>query len=424
MRALSLGRLVAGSAAGRAGGARQVDPAFGGGSDAETVTGVEVDSRRIAPGDLFVAVSGGEAFLADARSRGAAATLVPDDAFAALAALGSAVRARSDARVVAITGSVGKTSTKDILAALLRGRLRTVAAPDGYNNEVGLPLTLCRIEPDTEVVVTEMAMRGPGQIRDLARVALPQLGVITSIAPVHLEQLGSLENIARAKAELLDELPAGAVAVLPQDAPELEPFVPEGLDVRRFASPEAEVRDGQTYVHWQGGDVVFSFAARHQAANAAAALTAAEALGVEPPREPVEVAFSRLRSQETELPGGGLLINDAWNANPVAMRAALAHLRDRANGRRTVAILGEMAELGAEAPRYHAEIGRAAEGIDLVLGVGELARGYEPDEWAPTAADAVQTALALVRPGDAILVKGSRSVGLEVVAEALAEAGA
>src|SRR5262249_48538055 len=275
------------------------------------------------------------------------------------------------------------------------------------------------IEPETEVVVTEMAMRGSGQIRDLARVARPDLGVITSIAPVHLEQLGSLENIARAKAELLDELPAGAVAVLPEDAPELEPFVPEGLDVRRFASPEAEVREDRTHVRWHGRDVVFGFAARHQAANAAAALTAAEALGVEPPGEPVEVGFSRWRSQETELPGGGLLVNDAWNANPMAMHAALAHLLERANGRRTVAILGAMAELGPEAPRYHEEIGREAERVDVVLGVGELARHYAPGEWAPTAEEAVQLARGVVRPGDAILVKGSRSVGLEIVPDAL-----
>jgi len=389
--------------------------------DAEAVTGVDVDSRRIRPGDLFVAVSGGEEFLGDARSRGAAATLVPDDAHAALAALGSAVRARSDARVVAITGSVGKTSTKDILAALLRTRFRTVAAPDGFNNEIGLPLTLSRIEPETEVVVTEMAMRGPGQIRDLARIARPDLGVITSIAPVHLEQMGSLENIARAKAELLDELPAGAVAVLPEAAAVLEPFVPDGLDVRRFREPEAEVRDGRMHLRWHGEEIVFGFAARHQATNAAAALTAAEALGVEPPREPVEVEFSLWRSQETELPGGGLLINDSWNANPVAMRAALAHLRERAGDRRTVAILGEMAELGPEAPRYHEEIGREAEAVDLVLGIGELARHYRPDEWARTAAEAREVALGLVRPGDAILVKGSRSVGLEAVADALLE---
>jgi UDP-N-acetylmuramoyl-tripeptide--D-alanyl-D-alanine ligase len=390
-----------------------------GDADTDAVTGVQVDSRLVQPRDLFVALSGGEAFIDDARARGAAATLVPDDAHAALAELGRAVRARSDARVVAITGSVGKTSTKDILAALLRPHLRTVEAPRGFNNEIGLPLTLCRVEPDSEVVVTEMAMRGAGQIRDLARIARPHLGVITSIAPVHLEQLGSLENIARAKAELLDELPEGAVAVLPEDAPELEPFVPDGLDVRRFGHPEAEVREGRMHVSWRGRDVVFGFAVKHQAANAVAALTAAEALGVGPPTEPVEVAFSLWRSQETELPGGGLLLNDAWNANPVAMRAALAHLLARANGRRTVAILGEMAELGPEAPGYHDEVGREAEDVDVVLGVGELARHYEPDEWAPTAAEAVGLAREIVRPGDAILVKGSRAVGLEVVADAL-----
>jgi UDP-N-acetylmuramoyl-tripeptide--D-alanyl-D-alanine ligase len=400
VRALSLGRLE---------------------GDAHEITGVQIDSRWIRPGDLFVAVSGGEAFLTDARARGAAATLVPEDAHAALAALGSAVRGRSPARVVAITGSIGKTSTKDILAALLRPHVRAVAAPRGFNNELGLPLTLCLVEPETEVVVAEMAMRGPGQIRDLARIARPHIGVITSIAPVHLEQLGSLENIARAKAELLEELPTGAVAILPDDVPELEPFVPEGLDVHRFATPEAEVRDGRTHVRWHGRDVVFGFAARHQAANAAAALTAAEALGVEPPQEPVEVTFSRWRSQETELPGGGLLVNDAWNANPVAMRAALQHLLERADGRRTVAILGDMAELGAEAPRYHREIGEDAAEIDVVVGVGELARGYDPDEWVASAAEAAVVALELVRPGDAILVKGSRSVGLEVVAEALTE---
>src|SRR5581483_5005337 len=149
----------------------------------------------------------------------------------------------------------------------------------------------------------EMAMRGLGQIRALARTARPDLGLITSIAPVHLGLLGSLENIARAKAE----------------APELEPFVPAGLELRRFAPPEAEVRDGVTRFEFRGREVAFRFAARHQAANAAAALEVADALGVPPPEEPVEVRFSRWRSEEHELPGGGLLVNDAWNANPVAM---------------------------------------------------------------------------------------------------------
>jgi UDP-N-acetylmuramoyl-tripeptide--D-alanyl-D-alanine ligase len=385
------------------------------------VTGVEIDSRRVSPGDLFVAVGGGVSFLDDARSRGAAATLVPDDAFAALAAIGGAVRERTSARVVAITGSVGKTSTKDILAALLRPHVRLVAAEAGYNNEIGLPLTLARIEPDTQIVVTEMGMRGAGQIRALAEIARPDVAVITAIAPVHLELLGSLENIARAKAELLDELEPGSVAVLPEDARVLEPFVPDGLDVRRFGAPEFEVRDGRARVHWRGRDVVFGFTARHQVANAAAALTAAEALGLEPPREPVDVEFSRWRSQEIELPGGGLLLNDAWNANPVAMRAALAHLLERADGRRTVAVLGDMAELGHDAQRFHAEVGEAAAAVDVVVGVGELARGYRPDEWVATAAEAVELVARVVQPGDAVLVKGSRSVGLEIVADALLE---
>jgi UDP-N-acetylmuramoyl-tripeptide--D-alanyl-D-alanine ligase len=381
--------------------------------DVHAVTGVRIDSRRVEPGDLFVAVRGGVAYLDDARAHGAAATLVPDDDFAALAAIGRAARARIGARVVAITGSVGKTSTKDILAALLRASgINVVAAEDGYNNELGLPLTLCRAEPDTGVVVTEMGMRGLGQIRALAEIAQPHVGVITSIAPVHLELLGSIENIARAKAELLEHV---EIAVLPADAPLLEPFIPAGLDVRRFETPSIEIRGGHSIVD----GLELTFAARHQALNAAAALATLDALGIARPNGPVPVEFSRWRSQETELSAGGLLINDAWNANPVAMRAALAHLQDRAAGRRTVAILGDMAELGADAARFHEEIAHELGSVDVVIGVGDLARGYAPSAWAPTAAEAVELARKLVRPGDAVLVKGSRSVGLEVVAEAL-----
>ena len=188
---------------------------------------------------------GGVAYVGDARANGAAATLVPEDDFAALAAIGRAVRERITARVVAVTGSVGKTSTKDILTALLRPAANVVAAEDGFNNEIGLPLTLCRVEADTEVVVTEMGMRGSGQIRALAEIARPNVGVITAIAPVHLEMLGSIENIARAKAELLEFVD---VAVLPDNAAVLEPFVPAGLDVRRFGAPAVEVKGGHAIV--------------------------------------------------------------------------------------------------------------------------------------------------------------------------------
>lgn len=393
------------------------------------MTGVEIDSRRVSPGDLFVALGGGVSFLDSARARGAAATLVPTDEFAALAAIGAAVRARSGARVVAITGSVGKTSTKDILAALLRPQVRLVAAEAGYNNEVGLPLTLARIEPDTQVVVTEMGMRGAGQIRALAEIARPDIAVITAIAPVHLELLGSVENVARAKAELLDALPSGGIAIVPANAPALEPFIPSGLDVRRFEAPQVEVRDGHAYIRYGGREIAFSFAARHQAANAVAALAVCEALGVALPDAMVDVSFSRWRSQESELPGGGLLINDAWNANPVAMRAALEYLVERAAGRRTIAVLGEMAELGENAAAYHDEIGRLVRelGIDYVFAVGPMAKHYTTHvsaaTWSPKLDDldvVVECVRAELVPGDAVLVKGSRSVGLEVVADALA----
>jgi UDP-N-acetylmuramoyl-tripeptide--D-alanyl-D-alanine ligase len=388
--------------------------------DVDVVTGVEIDSRRVGPGDLFVAVNGGVAFVDDARAAGAA-VLVPGDAFEALAALGRWARERTDARVVAITGSVGKTSTKDILAALLRPHVRVVAAEDGFNNELGLPLTLCRAEADTEVLVTEMGMRGAGQIRTLAAIARPHVGLITSIAPVHLEALGSLENIARAKAELLGELEPGGVAVLPVDAPLLDPFVPSGPDVRRFSPADVDVREGRAHVRFRDREVVFAFAARHQARNAVAALTTCDVLGVPLPEDVVDVTFSRWRSQESELPGGGLLINDAWNANPVAMQAALEHLVERADGRRTVVVLGDMAELGADGPRHHAEVAREIDrlGIDVVVGVGELSRVYG-GEWAADAAAAAALARNIVEPGDAVLVKGSRAVGLEIVADALA----
>jgi UDP-N-acetylmuramoyl-tripeptide--D-alanyl-D-alanine ligase len=381
-------------------------------------TGVQVDSRRIAPGDLFVAVGRGEGFLADARERGATVTLVPDDAFAALARIGRAVRDRSSARVVGITGSMGKTSTKDILAALCMPSARTIAAEASYNNEIGVPLTLCRLEPDTEVCILELAMRGFGQIAALCEIAQPQIGVITNVGPVHLELVDSLEGVRRAKGELVDALPPGGTAIVPAD------FVVTRDDVHvvRIADTEAIQSDGRTTV----AGVSFNFTARHQAQNAAAALAALDALGLPRPAR-VDVDFSRWRGDENELPGGGLLINDAYNANPVSMRAALAYLAERAGERRRVAILGDMAELGRTGPAYHREVGEAAAtlGVDELLAVGELARGYldggVPGRWVPNVHEAVRELGEVVRPGDAVLVKASRAVGLEAVAAALTE---
>ena len=209
-------------------------------SRADQVTGVQVDSRRIVPGDLFVAVGRGTAFLADALRRGAVATLVPDDPFAALARIGSAIRDRSSAQVVGITGSMGKTSTKDILAALCMPSARTVAAEASYNNEIGVPLTLCRLEPGTEVCILELAMRGFGQIAALCAIARPEIGVITNVGPVHLELVDSLEGVRRAKGELIAALPAGGTAVVPRDFP----VERDDIDVVRLGEPEVRSRAG------------------------------------------------------------------------------------------------------------------------------------------------------------------------------------
>src|SRR5262249_34190198 len=187
---------------------------------------------------LFVAVDGGADFIAHALARGAAATLVPDDAHSALAAIARAVRDRSTARVVGITGATGKTTTKDILAALCSPHLRTVASEGNFNNELGVPLTLCRIEPDTELCIVEMGMRGLGQVAWLASFSRPDLALITNIAPVHLELVGTVENVAKAKAELIDALPSGGIAVVPEE-PLLEPYLTRpDLEIRRFGHVE------------------------------------------------------------------------------------------------------------------------------------------------------------------------------------------
>ena len=393
------------------------------------VTAITTDSRAAAPGALFVAVRGGVRHVDDALAAGAAAALVPDDEHAALGALAGVVRDRSNADVVSITGSVGKTSTKDILGALCRPVARTVAAEHGHNNEIGLPLTLFALEEDTEVLVTELGMRGPGQIAALAAVARPRVGVITSIAPVHLELLGTIENVARAKAELLAALPPGGTAVVPDREPLLDPYLRDDVTTVRCGD-EGDVRLVEFAPPRLVADVAgervtleVPFTAEHQARNMLPALAAYHALGLPLDRAAEgarEISFSRWRGEERDLPGGGLLINDAWNANPVSMVAALRYLRTRAGERRPLAVLGEMAELGPDAPAYHRAVGAAAAdlGLDVVAVGNGLAR-----EYGGTLVGSVDEAVALVRerlrPGDVVLVKASRAAGLERVAEAL-----
>lgn len=388
----------------------------------DEVTGFSIDSRLVEPGDLFVAIRGGREFVADARARGAV-TLVPDDEFGAMAAVGRLIRERTGARVVGVTGSTGKTSTKDILAALCAPVVRTVATESSYNAELGVPLTLGRIEPDTELCVVEMGMRGFGQIAALCEIARPHAAVITAIGPVHLELVGSVDGVARSKAELVDALPPDGVAVVPE-SPELEPYLRDDVAIRRVPPVDVELREDGAHVAFAGRRVRFPLTSRHQAQNALTALTAYEALGL--PLDRVDegaaaVELSRWRGEELPLPGGGVVVNDAYNANPTSTAAALRHLAERADGRRRLAILGGMAELGEQAERHHREIAELAAELGIeVLAVGELARAYGAADWVPDAAAALAAARERVRPGDAVLVKASRAVGLEGIAPALA----
>lgn len=414
--------------------------------DAELVTGLELDSRLIGPGDLFVAIRGGVDHVDEALARGAAAALVPDEPFQALAALGSAVRAQTEARVVAITGATGKTSTKDILAALCRPHLRTVAAEQSLNNEIGLPLTLTRARADTELVICELGTRGPGQVAELCEIARPDHGVIAQIGPAHLELFGTVEAVAAAEAEIVAALPPGGSIVVPAGEPLLEPHLQradldvitygDGGDVRLLSFEAGEHARLRVEAFGQPLELEFSFRARHNATNALAALAAYGALGLPLAGAglgALDVSLSRWREEERPLEGGGALINDAYNANPTSMAAALRHLAERARGRRRVAVLGEMAELGEDAPAYHGQVGRAAHdaGVEVLVAVGPLARGYletaegVPERlWAPDAEQAIALLRPLLRPGDCVLVKGSRSVGLEAVADALSPAAA
>lgn len=391
---------------------------------------VHDDSRLARPGDLFVALNTGVSHVAEAEAQGAA-TLVPVAQEAALAALATLVRSRSGARVVAVVGSTGKTTTKDTLGGLCAAVTPTVWAERSRNNELGLPLTVLRLEPSTRVLVTEMGMRGRGQIAALCAIARPDVVLVTAVGPEHLALIGTEDDAARANAEAIEALPAGGIAVVPLGAEALEPFLARpGLEVVRFdpamIGREADGRwhfsvPGRPGTPTAAVTLALPFDQRHLVGNVLAALTVYRALDLPLTRAQEGAARIRLspgRGELHPLPGGGLVVNDAYNANPVSMRAAIRDLTERADGRRTVCILGEMAELGPASEQYHEEIAQALreERIAVVIAVGEAARSYLDPEantwWAPDAA-AVEPLLAHLRPGDAILVKASRSVGLE-----------
>jgi UDP-N-acetylmuramoyl-tripeptide--D-alanyl-D-alanine ligase len=415
-----------------------------------------VDSREVGAGDLFFGLRGeradGGAYAQGALEAGAWGVVVSPARAAQLAATGAAERgwifaaehpqsalqglARAWRRelgcpTVGITGSTGKTSVKDICRALLP--FRTHASPENFNTEIGLPLAICAAPPETELLVLEMAMRGLGQIAELCEIAEPDVGAITTIGPVHLELLGTMEAITEAKAEILAGLGAEGRAVVPADAEALEPHLHDRLTTFTFGpggdvfaisqrrsgrSLEAEIGTPHGQARFR-----FPFDEAHNLTNAECAIAIGIALDAplaEMADRAADISFSRLRGELIELPGGSVLVNDCYNANPISMRAALDHLASLEVPGRRIAVLGGMAELGRGAPGYHREAAAHARdrGIDAIIGVGDLARDYAPDEWAADPEGAVALAEDLVRKGDAILVKGSRSVGLEVFTDA------
>ena len=455
---------------------------------ARSVSGVATDTRTLKPGDLFVALRGdthdGHLFVAAAFAAGASGAVVESgagistegrgeralpterlyrvpDSRVALGSLARAVRRKSAALVVAVTGSVGKTGTKDLLSAAARRSRPVVATEANQNNEVGVPLTLLRLLPETGVAVVEMGMRGRGQILELGRIAEPDVGLVTKIAPVHLELLGDLAGVAAAKGELFRALRPGGVAVIPADEPLLEEQVERaGRRVVRYCyagCASAEVSGSATYVDesrsvleivWPEGkvEVEVPFAGRHRLENAVAALAACYAAGL-----PVAVCagglpdavFTPTRGDEYRV-GDVVLVDDTYNANPTATRVALDDLVRRAHGEkgRPVAILGDMMELGPESRRYHREIGAyaAAVGVRGLIGVGPLSEAMV-DGFAAVGGDpatgqgraglhiadlesGLADVVACIRPGDVVLVKGSRSMRLERVVTELRRVGA
>ena len=481
-------RLSAGEIAEAAGGALVVEAA-----DAAPLTGVTWDSRDVVARDLYVALAGervdGHAFVAAALDAGAGAALVtraPDeamqaaarehgaaliqvgDAQAALGAVAGAWRRRLRGRVVALSGSTGKTTTKNLVRDVLSAAGTVVATAGNQNSELGVPKTILSADEDTDAVVVEMGMRGAGQLAALCAFVRPDFGLLTNIGVSHIELLGSRENIARAKAELLAALPDGRGCAFLNAADDMTDFAraearldgrgvqtvlydgsPEAA-ARRAAAPEDEraavwaesvVLDGMGRPHFTlrvGGAAVpcaLDLQGLHNVANACAAAAVAHACGMEAAAIACALEAARPaagRQEVVQAPGGFTVVNDAYNANPDSMRASLLTFAALDVPGSRIAVLGDMGELGEGAPQMHADVGALAATLplDLLVCVGELAQGIADaaerggmDAARIVRAAAVDEALAAAQdkaaPGDAVLVKASRFMELERVVEGL-----
>ncbi|MEU1025610.1 MULTISPECIES: UDP-N-acetylmuramoyl-tripeptide--D-alanyl-D-alanine ligase [unclassified Streptomyces] len=432
------------------------------------VTGPVVrDSREVEPGSLFVAFVGervdGHDYAADVVAAGAVAVLasrpvgvpavVVDDVQAALGALARHVVERLGATLVALTGSVGKTSSKDLLAQVLRRKAPTVFTPGSLNNEIGLPLTALSATDETRFLVLEMGARGIGHIRYLTELTPPKIGLVLNVGTAHIGEFGGRAQIAQAKGELVEALPAEGAAILNADDPLVRAMASrtkarvllfgeaEDADVRAENVRLTTIGQPAFTLHTPSGcsEVTLRLYGEHHVSNALAAAAVAHELGMSVDEIALALSeagtLSRWRMEVTERPDGVTVVNDAYNANPESMRAALRALAAIGKGRRTWAVLGQMAELGDEGLAEHDAVGRLAVRLNVskLVAVGGreaswLQLGaYNEGSWGEESVHVsdAQAAIDLLRselrPGDVVLVKASRSVGLERVASALLE---
>jgi len=434
-------------------------------SGAGIVTGISIDSRTVRPGDLFVALEGektdGHRYVQQALERGASVAvsapervslgtaanyLIVEDGVVFLQRLAHWLRQKAAIPVVAVTGSTGKTSTKDFLAALLENLGPIVVTQGNHNNELGLPLTICQLETDTKALVVEMGMRGLGQIDFLCQIARPNSGIITNIGKTHCELLGSQENIAKAKCELLPYIEEnGIIALNKKDVPFLRPWLDtckgqilwygvDDADNDFWADDIRQMEDGLQYqLHHRGYQQQIELPVQgvHNVSNSLAAIAIAHSLGVS--WEAIgttlrTVKLTGMRLSVTVNASGVTVINDTYNANPDSMKSAISVLMQR-KGNRKIAVLGDMYELGQYEAESHRQVGQEAakQQVDYVIAVGRLgvligeaakAVGCKVG-FAVDNAAAIQLLQQSIQPGDVVLIKGSRGMKMEEIVQEL-----
>lgn len=418
------------------------------------VEGAAIDSRHLHPGQLFVALraerdghdfigaanaAGAGAYLTDGAIEAGTAIVVPDTAVA-LAALGRAARDRLPEPVVGITGSVGKTSLKDLLTSAAATTFRTHASIGSFNNELGVPLTLLNAPDDTEATVLEMGARGIGHIAELCAIGRPTIGVVTMVAGVHLEAFGDLDDVARGKAELVASLPATGTAVLNADDPRVVAMASAtAAQVLTFGQDAGEVRAAhvtldehlhatfELHTPWGSVDCRLAVAGRHQVPNALGAAAAALAMGVPLASVAEGLGGARLSAMRMDLvttEAGYRVLNDAYNASPTSMAAALRAVEELPAARR-FAVVGTMAELGDGEVAAHREVAELADELGIrLISVAQPWYGASGDDAVSDVAAAVARLRELgLGDGDVVLVKASRSAGLERVAQLLIAPG-